>query len=176
MRTLRNLERGIARPQQATVDLLLSALNSSGAERERLLAASGRASVSMPPRSHLPPRPVLIGREADVTELVAVVLRHRLVTLVGVAGVGKSSLAVEVAHETAASFPGGTSAVAISEVSTETDVITTVAAVFGVARAGDVPGRLADRAALLVLDGAERAAAPSAAVIASLALAARRCT
>ena len=60
----------------------------------------------MPLRSHLPPRPVLIGREADVAELIAAVLRHRLVTLVGVAGVGKTSLAVEVAHDVAASFPG----------------------------------------------------------------------
>ncbi len=172
VRTLRNLERAVARPQQATVDLLLTALESTGVERAGLLAASGRSGVSMPLRWHLPPRPALVGREAEVTDLVAAVLRHRLVTLVGVAGVGKSSLAVEVAHHVSASFPGGTSAVAISEVSTETDVMTTIAAVFGVARAGDVPARLADRPALLVLDGAERAAVPSGAVIASLMISA----
>jgi len=39
------------------------------------------------------------------------------VTLVGVAGVGKTSLAIALAHHVAPSYPGGTSAVVISEVS-----------------------------------------------------------
>lgn len=170
VRTLRDLERGNARPQRATVDLLLAALNVAGVERESLLTASGRTGGSRLIETHLPPRPTLIGRESDVIALSAAVARNRLITLVGVAGVGKTSLAVDVAHHLAPSFPGGTSAVAISEVSTGSDVMTTVAAVFDVARAGDVPGRLAGRAALLVLDGAERAPGPAMAVLSILAV------
>jgi class 3 adenylate cyclase len=39
----------------------------------------------------------LIGRESEVTEIEAAVKAHRLVTLTGVGGVGKTRLAVEVA-------------------------------------------------------------------------------
>jgi predicted ATPase len=125
-----------------------------GAEREALLAAAGRGSgVTI----HLPPRATLVGRENDMAAIVRAVLRAHVVTLVGVAGVGKTTLAIEVAHRVIDEFPGGASAIAISEVSTEADVITAVAAVFDVARADDLHRRLSGRPAFLVVDGVERA-------------------
>ena len=39
----------------------------------------------------------MIGRESEVTEIEAAVKAHRLVTLTGVGGVGKTRLALEVA-------------------------------------------------------------------------------
>jgi hypothetical protein len=48
-----------------------------------------------------------IGRESEVAELQAVVKAHRLVTLTGVGGVGKTRLAVEVAARLADEFPDG---------------------------------------------------------------------
>src|SRR6202045_4903120 len=48
-----------------------------------------------------------IGRESEVAEVQAAVKAHRLVTLTGVGGVGKTRLAVEVAARLADEFPDG---------------------------------------------------------------------
>jgi class 3 adenylate cyclase len=48
-----------------------------------------------------------IGRESEVAELQAAVKAHRLVTLTGVGGVGKTRLAVEVAARLTDEFPDG---------------------------------------------------------------------
>jgi hypothetical protein len=48
-----------------------------------------------------------IGRESEVAEVQAAVKAHRLVTLTGVGGVGKTRLAVEVAARLADEFPTG---------------------------------------------------------------------
>jgi hypothetical protein len=55
-------------------------------------------------------RPVptsFIGRESELDEVQAAVKAHRLVTLTGVGGVGKTRLAVEVAARLADEFPDG---------------------------------------------------------------------
>jgi predicted ATPase/DNA-binding SARP family transcriptional activator len=46
------------------------------------------------------PRPAThtVGRDRDITSILAMLDRHRLVTLLGVGGVGKTRLAAEVAH------------------------------------------------------------------------------
>ncbi|MCW2661111.1 MAG: putative ATPase [Mycobacterium sp.] len=49
----------------------------------------------------------LIGRESEVTEIEAAVKAHRLVTLTGVGGVGKTRLGLEVAGQLADEFPDG---------------------------------------------------------------------
>ncbi len=46
-----------------------------------------------------------IGRESEVAEVQAAVKAHRLVTLTGVGGVGKTRLALEVAARLAMNFP-----------------------------------------------------------------------
>src|SRR5262249_55939082 len=48
-----------------------------------------------------------IGRESEVAEVQAAVKAHRLVTLTGVGGVGKTRVAVEVAGRLADEFPDG---------------------------------------------------------------------
>ncbi len=48
-----------------------------------------------------------IGRESEVAEVQAAIKAHRLVTLTGVGGVGKTRLAVEVAARLADEFPDG---------------------------------------------------------------------
>ncbi|HYN93682.1 MAG TPA: XRE family transcriptional regulator, partial [Pilimelia sp.] len=118
----------------------------------------------------LPPPVRLVGREREVAELTALLAqRTGPVSLVGVAGVGKSSLAIAVAHRLAHRYPGGLAGVLITERSTEPDVFATVAAVFGVARAEDLPGRFARAPALLVVDAVERAPAAVAAALRRLA-------
>jgi hypothetical protein len=49
----------------------------------------------------------LIGRESAVAELEVAVRKHRLVTLTGVGGVGKTRLALETAAHLADEFPDG---------------------------------------------------------------------
>src|SRR6266516_5608744 len=49
----------------------------------------------------------LVGRESEMSELTALVDAHRLVTLTGPAGVGKTRLALRIATVHAGSFPDG---------------------------------------------------------------------
>lgn len=165
VRTLRDLEHGRAYPQQATLDLLLAALVPAPAERARLAAASGRSDSTPNGNKPLPPRPQLIGRDDEVEALLAAWDRARLITLVGVAGVGKTSLALEVAHLASSRCTGGASAIAVTEVSTDSDVLATIAAAFNIARVDELPARLAGREALLLVDSAERAAWSTAAAL-----------
>ncbi len=162
VRTLRDLEQGRARPQRATVELLAAALDLEGAERVEFALAARRGAGTDPILEvrrgvTLPPAPVLIGRDTELDHLDSALRHAALVTLVGVAGVGKTSLAWSAAHRVAHRHPGGVAGVAISEVSTEADILATVAAVFEATRAGDLAARLAGRPALLLVDAVERA-------------------
>src|SRR5436309_6915898 len=49
----------------------------------------------------------LIGREAELEEVAALVTEHRLVSLVGAGGIGKTRLGLEVARHLLPRFPGG---------------------------------------------------------------------
>ena len=66
------------------------------------LSSLGRSTVYLPL-----PRTSLVGRDESVEELRRLVAAHRLVTLTGVGGCGKTRLAIEVAHREVSSFPGG---------------------------------------------------------------------
>ena len=60
-------------------------------------------------RMHGVPRPAtsLVGRERDLASLRELIQRHRLVSLVGPAGVGKTRLAIEAAARLRSRFPDG---------------------------------------------------------------------
>lgn len=114
------------------------------------------------------PAPVdLIGRDGDIAEVADLLTLPRqppvrLVSLVGLAGVGKTGLGLAVGHRVAADFPGGVAGIVITEGGTESDVLAVVATVFGVGRAPDLAARLAGPPALLVVDAVERAPGPVA--------------
>ncbi|HWN28898.1 MAG TPA: BTAD domain-containing putative transcriptional regulator, partial [Actinomycetospora sp.] len=94
-----------------------------GAELQALHTELLRDDVEVPaprpgrPRDEAPEEPVrtlptvrsrLIGREGEVADVLALLGRGGLVTVVGTAGCGKTRLAVEVARRAAARFPDGT--------------------------------------------------------------------
>jgi predicted ATPase len=70
--------------------------------------------------SNLPkPRTALVGRESQAEALTAILEREglRLVTLTGPGGIGKTRLALDVAHKVLSKFPGGVFVVTLSVVS-----------------------------------------------------------
>lgn len=119
-----------------------------------------------------------VGREDDVAGLVGLLERARVVTLVGVGGVGKSRLAVRLAETVAPSFPDGTWIVELAPLSSPEAVPHAVAAALGVAlpASGDVWVALVDslrpRMMLLVVDNCEHVLDAASRLVESLA---RRC-
>jgi predicted ATPase len=99
--------------------VLANALELSVKDSERLKAAAKRTAVprSREPRPKGAIAPVahnlplaltsFFGREAEVQELTDGVAGHRLVTLTGIGGIGKTRLALETARTLLESFPDG---------------------------------------------------------------------
>ncbi|GGK94638.1 ATP-binding protein [Mangrovihabitans endophyticus] len=180
VRTVRDLERGRAsRPQRSTVELLAAALSLSGPDRADFLAAARRGHRATstvfpaPPPAEtavgtpLPAATDLIGRDEDVADLSArlnapLPAAARVITLVGLAGVGKSALTLVVAHRIAPAHPGGVAGVVVTEGSTAGEILGAIAAVFGAGRAEDLSARLDGRSAVIILDAVERAPDASA--------------
>ena len=102
-----------------------------------------------------------VGREAEVKDLVELVRAHRLITLTGVGGVGKSRLAVQVAAELMGEFPDGVWLVEFAPVGDPGAVPDVAAAALGITpqAGGRVTDRLtqalAGRRTLIVLDNCE---------------------
>ncbi len=120
-----------------------------------------------------------VGRERELGDVVDALSAHRLVTLTGVGGGGKTRLAVEVAHRMVESFPDGAAVVPLAS-STAPDLV--AGAVAKALAVETDPGQrvieaivesIAGRAMLLVMDNCEHVAAGVAEVTDALL---RRCT
>ncbi|HEX2774908.1 MAG TPA: helix-turn-helix domain-containing protein [Micromonosporaceae bacterium] len=172
VRTIRDLERGRSvRPQRTTVELVARALSLPATLRAQFVAAArGRPTEPAPGTAAsssgavartlgLPAADELVGRTDEVAEIAAVVVGDpgSVTTLVGLAGVGKTALALSVAHRAAADLPGGVAGIAATAGASEADTLAAVATVFGVARTADLPARLSTAPALLMVDAVQRA-------------------
>src|SRR5271157_4589203 len=111
---------------------------------------------------NLRPAPTsFIGRESEVAELRVAVKAHRLVTLTGVGGVGKTRLALEVAERLHDEFPDGVWFFDLAAVTDPAAVPDAVAAVLGIIQqpgksvAHSVAAALEGRVRLLVFDNCE---------------------
>ena len=113
----------------------------------------------------------LIGRESEVAEIEAAVKAHRLVTLTGVGGVGKTRLAFEVAAHLADEFPDGVWLFELAAVTDPAAVPDAVAAVLGITQqpgktvSESVAAALEGRVRLLVIDNCEHVLAAAADLI-----------
>ena len=118
--------------------------------------------TSRPSEGNLPPRLTsFIGRDADLDELRTLLAANRLVTLTGPGGIGKTSLALELARSLADSVRDGAWFVALDEISDPWLVLPVVARTLGLFDGPERPAvdglarYLEDRTCLLVLDNFE---------------------
>jgi predicted ATPase len=80
-----------------------------------------------PARGNVPrPLTACLGRESELADLLELAASHRLLTLVGPGGAGKTRLSVEVAHALAPSVPDGVWLVDLASVRDATGVLTAV--------------------------------------------------
>jgi non-specific serine/threonine protein kinase len=177
------LERGARRaPHRDTVALLAAGLGLSSSDRGRLEAASIRppqprrraassAAGAMSARHNLPfALTRFLGRERMRAAVQTALSEHRLVTLTGPGGVGKTRLALETAHGLVERFPDGVWLVELAPLGESELVVQRVAATLGVpqrfetASSDEWIGELAEKCLLVVLDNCEHVLDASAAV------------
>jgi predicted ATPase/tetratricopeptide (TPR) repeat protein len=111
----------------------------------------------------LPPTPLtaMVGREAELEALQTLLADHRLVTLLGPGGMGKSRLARHAADDMASRLAHGATVVVLDDLDTPASLPRRVADTLGLALPSHAePARalsqaLAARSMLLVLDGFE---------------------
>lgn len=164
VRGIRDLERGRAtRPRRETVRLLADALRLDGRRRAALEVAAIGHERSMDVLTWCAPSPTplnrLVGRESEAKALGQLLTMHgqRLVTVVGLSGVGKTRLVLDVAtalHTESrwpvvwVSRPGLGDAMSPSSVAASVN-----RALDGEEIADDLTEAVGDRRTLLVIDG-----------------------
>jgi predicted ATPase/class 3 adenylate cyclase len=123
------------------------------------LAAKGNVPI---------PNTTLIGREDELQQVKSILDSHRLVTLFGMGGMGKTRLSLELASQTGAEYPDGTWFIDLAAVTESEAIAPAVAGVFGVTQqAGksvveSLVEALAGRRLLLVMDNCEHVHEPAA--------------
>ncbi len=95
----------------------------------------------------------LVGRQRELEELAILIERHRLVTLVGAGGTGKTRLALQTAADASHLFADGVWWVPLAAVRDPGLVVGSIASAVG--SGTDVAAFLEGRSALIVLDNAE---------------------
>lgn len=106
VRTIRDIESGRVRPQPTTVRLLAEALGLDETDRGSLAGSPERPPVA--PRELPRPPAAFAGRRSQLDTIVSAVEQGSAVVAVhGMAGVGKTSLALAAAHALADRYPDG---------------------------------------------------------------------
>ncbi|MFB7359751.1 ATP-binding protein [Streptomyces gardneri] len=132
-----------------------------------------------PVRGHLPDEnPGFVGRRTELGRISAALAEHRLVTVTGVGGVGKTRLALRAAHRAAGLYPDGAWWTDLTPLDGDRLLVALVAD--SVDLSDHTPGmattglcrRLADDRLLLVLDSCEHLAEPCARLVTELLAAA----
>jgi len=161
-----------------------------GEDRELIRTVPGRGYLLVEPdlanagqdvsitRNGLREMPVpaeLIGREAAVNDIGALLTQSPVLTLVGAGGIGKTSLAIRVAREYGHRFAGNVRYVELAPIEEPQKVALAAAQACGVRVAGDVASAaclaegLAHQQCLVILDNAEHVVAAVAELVDALA-------
>ncbi|MEW6474958.1 MAG: BTAD domain-containing putative transcriptional regulator [Actinomycetota bacterium] len=135
--------------------------------------AAASAATPAPTRLSVPVT-TFIGRAEDVTAVVDLLDRARIVTIVGPGGVGKTRLSLHVAAEAADRFPDGVVVCDLAPVTDQAGVWRALAQPLGVEEATGtslderIAEVLADQRVLVVVDNCEQVVEPAAALIDTL--------
>jgi predicted ATPase/DNA-binding XRE family transcriptional regulator/tetratricopeptide (TPR) repeat protein len=114
--TLRRIEAGTLKPSKELANILLEKLDIPETDRSQWIGfargLSGLPSKSIPssnkPKSNLPaPLTTFIGREKEQADVIRLLGKHRLVTLTGSGGVGKSRLSIKVGEQILENYADG---------------------------------------------------------------------
>jgi predicted ATPase/DNA-binding winged helix-turn-helix (wHTH) protein len=151
--------RGYRFVAEITVERRATRPDEAGAAADRSSAPVVQL-VDLPPPGALPASTSeLVGRDAQLSDVAALVAANRLVTLVGAGGIGKTRLALELARRLTAKFEDGVRIAELGSLSDPGLVLPTIAAALELSEAAASPGRLAaalgPRRPLLVLDNCE---------------------
>jgi DNA-binding winged helix-turn-helix (wHTH) protein len=129
-------------------------------------SAAAQPAAGLPPTNLPAPVSELIGRDAEIAEVVSLIGAHRLVSLTGAGGIGKTQLALAAARQILPHFTDGVWLAEFSPLADPGLVLAAVAAVVGLELGGGevsaqrVAQVLADRPLLLVLDTCEYVIGP----------------
>jgi predicted ATPase/DNA-binding XRE family transcriptional regulator len=169
-------ERGDRRaPHRDTLALIVDALGISGGICEELVSAADRARRRGPSAADVAPtgeaptspnnlpiaRTTFVGRDQDVADVIELLDRHQLLTLVGPGGVGKTRLAVQVGAEILDRYPDGVWFVDFAPITDPELVVSVVAQALGIRQQQGQPidetiaPWLQRKRLLLILDNAE---------------------
>ncbi len=182
------LERGYRRrPQRETLALLADALALNDEQRGELEASAMRsvplgrgATVTAGPwadgaTANLPlALTSFVGRQAELDDIVTLVREHRMVTLTGAGGIGKTQTALHVAVALSEAANGTVCFVGLAPIANASLVVAAVASAVGVQ---EVPNRpllgtllvfLKNKALLLILDNCEHVITEAATVAVAL--------
>jgi predicted ATPase/DNA-binding winged helix-turn-helix (wHTH) protein len=150
----------------------------AGRQQEAFPGQSGGSPPTLPgagSRTNVPaPTSELIGREIELSEASALLTTHRLVTLVGAGGIGKTRLGIEVARRLRSEFADGVWVAELGPLSDPDLVPVTVATALGldIARGQVTLDRVANELSakqfLLVLDNCEHVIDAAASVAETL--------
>jgi predicted ATPase/class 3 adenylate cyclase len=116
----------------------------------------------------------LIGRETEIEEITALVERHRLVTIVGSGGIGKTRIALQVAANLLDGSGGGVWFIELAPLSNGDYIPATVAHAMGLTLAGEgdplanLANALRAKKVLLVFDNCELLVEPAGRVISTI--------
>jgi predicted ATPase/DNA-binding winged helix-turn-helix (wHTH) protein len=130
-------------------------------ERGGVSIAAAPPAAALPPTNLPAPVSELIGRDVELAEVVSLIGAHRLVTLTGAGGIGKTRLALAAAGRLLPHFADGVWLAEFSALADPALVPATVAAAVGLelgggeASAQRVAQALADRRLMLVFDTCE---------------------
>jgi len=169
--TLRRIESGALKPSKELAQILLEKLGAPLAEYEAWLHfARGLSGFPEKSPASFPSEPVtnlpalltsFIGREKESDEVIGLLKKNRLVTLIGAGGIGKTRLSLQVGEKSLRDYPDGVWMVALDSLSDPTLISHAIANVFGIREGSgqDILEKLLNilrsKSILLILDNCE---------------------
>jgi predicted ATPase/DNA-binding XRE family transcriptional regulator len=113
--TLRRIEAGTLKPSKELANIILEKLDIPESERPQWISFARGTSgfprsinLANKPITNLPaPLTTFIGREKEQADVMRLIAKHRLVTLTGSGGIGKSRLSMKVGEQIIRDYPSG---------------------------------------------------------------------